>query len=202
MCLLHPATSCSSLLCFPGRFHPSFHPTSCFAAAPPSEAPAAIQLKQIPTGIRLKFLPNKQLNKQRQTACLQSTSARPSAPLQCASSDDTRVKQSSERMTLLLDYLCWIIKTGSHCDNSAYFTDTLQLRSFLPSSGYAPHTSESWSAATLIARVALLILTVYWHCVVTTRGLHTHVLDPPSKRTIMYINLIGNYLLLRTQNGL
>lgn len=54
---------------------PSVSPSFCSAAAPPSVAPAAIQLKRIPTRIQLKFLPNNQLNKQRQTACLQSASA-------------------------------------------------------------------------------------------------------------------------------
>lgn len=54
-------------------FSPAFIPPLCPASLPPGLlcSPTAIQFRQIPTGIQLKFLPNKQLSKALQTVCLQ-----------------------------------------------------------------------------------------------------------------------------------
>lgn len=47
-------------------------------SSPAQCSPAAIQFRQIPTGIQLKFLPNNQLSEALQTACLQLSSRDPS----------------------------------------------------------------------------------------------------------------------------
>lgn len=54
-------------------FPPSLSPSVCCRYALCSAA--AIQFRRIPSGIQLKFLPNNQLAKRRQTACLLSSSA-------------------------------------------------------------------------------------------------------------------------------
>lgn len=69
---------------------PSLPPSACCCSALCS--PATIQFNWIPTGIQLKFLPNNQLNKQKQTACLQSSLARCQRAVECL---DLKMTQKS-----------------------------------------------------------------------------------------------------------